>query len=71
MRHGLEYAGCIFHGHCCRFEPHESHPLSGVPYGVLRRQFDDKIEILQNAYGLQIEVLWECEWNDMKRPIPL
>ncbi len=70
VRHGLEYAGCIFHGHCCRFEPHESHPLSGVPYGVLRRQFDDKIEILQNAYGLQIEVLWECEWNDMKKTDP-
>ncbi len=30
VRHGLEYAGCIFHGHCCRFEPHESHPLSNL-----------------------------------------
>ncbi|CAM4510058.1 unnamed protein product [Leuciscus chuanchicus] len=52
VRHGLEYAGCIFHGHCCRFEPHQTHPLSGVPYGVLRNQFDDKVEILRNAYGL-------------------
>ncbi|XP_067296541.1 uncharacterized protein [Pseudorasbora parva] len=70
VRHGLEYAGCVFHGHCCRFEPHQTHPLSGVPYGVLRRQFDDKVEILQNAYGLQIEVLWECEWNAMKKTDP-
>ncbi|XP_026139311.1 uncharacterized protein LOC113115834 isoform X1 [Carassius auratus] len=21
VRHGLEYGGCVFHGHCCRFEP--------------------------------------------------
>ena len=70
VRHGLEYAGCVFHGHCCRFEPHHSHPLSGVPYGVLRGEFDDKIEILRNAYGLQIEVLWECEWNRMKKTDP-
>ncbi|XP_067226351.1 uncharacterized protein [Chanodichthys erythropterus] len=69
-RHGLEYNGCFYHGHSCRFEPHQRHPLSGVTYGVLRSQFDDKVEILQNAYGLQMEVIWECEWDRMKKTDP-
>ncbi|KAG1952108.1 extracellular sulfatase Sulf-2 [Pimephales promelas] len=67
VKRGLEYNGCLFHGHNCRFEPHHTHPMSGVSFGVLRRQFDEKVEILQNAYGLQIEVLWECEWGRMKK----
>ncbi len=57
VRHGLEYKGCLFHGHECHFKPHKTHPLSGIPFGVLRRRFDDKVEILQNAYGLKIETL--------------
>ncbi|XP_067306560.1 uncharacterized protein [Pseudorasbora parva] len=70
VKHGLEYNGCIHHGHSCRFEPHHKHPLSRVPFSVLRRQFDEKIEILQNSYGLQIEVLWECEWGKLKKTDP-
>ncbi|XP_051743104.1 uncharacterized protein LOC127508773 isoform X2 [Ctenopharyngodon idella] len=70
IKHGLEYNGCLHHGHECRFEPYRTHPMSGVPYGVLRSQFDDKVDILRNAYGLQIEVLWECEWEKMKRTDP-
>ncbi len=70
VRYGLEYNGCLFHGHECRFEPHKTHPLSGIPFGVLRRRFDNKVEILQNAYNLKIEILWECEWAKMKQTDP-
>ncbi len=70
VRYGLEYNGCLFHGHECRFEPHKTHPLSGIPFGVLRRRFDEKVEILQNAYGLKIETLWKCEWTKMKQTDP-
>ncbi|KAG1925821.1 extracellular sulfatase Sulf-2 [Pimephales promelas] len=70
VRHGLEFNGCSWHGCSCRYEPYHRHPLSGLPYGVLRSQFDDKVEILQKAYGLQIEVMWECRWNKMKKTDP-
>ncbi|XP_065122769.2 uncharacterized protein [Paramisgurnus dabryanus] len=69
-RYGLEFAGCMFHGHSCQYPSHYTHPMSAVPYGVLRRQFDEKVDILQNAYGLKIEVMWECEWTKMKRDDP-
>ncbi|KAL0149348.1 hypothetical protein M9458_055386 [Cirrhinus mrigala] len=34
---------------------------------VYRRQFDDKLEILKHAYGLQTEVQWECSWTRAKQ----
>nr|XP_021323064.1 uncharacterized protein LOC110438038 isoform X1 [Danio rerio] len=69
-RYGLDFLGCLFHAHQCRYEPHKLHPMSGVPFGVLRRQVDEKIEILQNAYGLKVEIIWECEWSKMKQTDP-
>ncbi|KAI2645178.1 DNA polymerase [Labeo rohita] len=69
-RDRLGFCGCFWHG-CERcYEPHNTHPLSIIPFGVPRRQFDDKVEILQNAYRLKIEVLWGCEWNKLKRTDP-
>lgn len=61
-----QFNGCSYHG--CRkcYEPHRTNPLTHLPYGVLARQFDTKVDILQNAYGLKIEVMWECEWNKLK-----
>ncbi|KAL1252655.1 hypothetical protein QQF64_017348 [Cirrhinus molitorella] len=70
LRYGLEFAGCFHHAHFCRYDPNDVHPLSRVPYGEVRRQFDEKVEILQNAYGLEVEVLWECDWNKMKQTDP-
>ena len=67
VRFALEFNGCIHHGHDCRYNPNNVHPLSKVPYSVLRRRFDDKVEILTNTYGLKVEVMWECEWKRAKQ----
>ncbi|XP_053481752.1 uncharacterized protein LOC128608210 [Ictalurus furcatus] len=67
VKYGFEFNGCMFHGHECRYNPNHLHPLSKVPYGLLRRQFDDKVEILEKAYGLDVEVMWECDWNNAKQ----
>ena len=67
VRFALEFNGCIHHGHDCRYNPNNVHPLSKVPYSVLRRRFDDKVEILTNTYGLKVKVMWECEWKLAKQ----
>ena len=57
----------MHHGHECRYNPNNVHPLSKVPYSVLRKHFDDKVEILSKAYGLKVEIMWECEWKQAKQ----
>lgn len=32
-----------------------------------RRPFDDMVEILERAYGLIVEVMWECVWDNAKQ----
>ncbi|KAL0148364.1 hypothetical protein M9458_056344, partial [Cirrhinus mrigala] len=66
-RKALEFAGCFYHGctHC--YNPNDLNLLLKVPYGLLRRQFDDKLEILKHAYGLHTEVQWECSWTRAKQ----
>ncbi|XP_048008700.1 uncharacterized protein LOC125243250 [Megalobrama amblycephala] len=62
VKKAFEFLGCFFHG-CERcYNPNDLNPLSKVPYGVLRRQVDDKFEILEHAYNLQIHFVWECDW---------
>ncbi|KAL7868638.1 hypothetical protein SRHO_G00100220 [Serrasalmus rhombeus] len=56
-----EFNGCVHHGHECRYSPNQPHPMSKVLYGELRKQFNTKVEILVRAYGLDVEVMWECE----------
>ncbi len=56
----LELLGCFWHGHCCRFNPNE------FPFGVLRRQSDNKLEVLHNAYNLKVITVWECMWEKAK-----
>ncbi len=67
IKKALEFLGCFFHGceHC--YNPNDLNPLLKVPYGLLKRQLDDKIEILQNAYCLQTECVWECSWTRAKQ----
>ncbi|KAL2102869.1 hypothetical protein ACEWY4_002037 [Coilia grayii] len=70
IAHALEFNGCAHHGHSCRYAPDSVHPLSKVPYSVLRRHFDDKVAYLANDRGFQVEVVWECEWLHAKSHDP-
>ncbi|XP_067291546.1 uncharacterized protein [Pseudorasbora parva] len=66
----LEFLGCFYHGHDCRFNPNDLNPLSNVPFGVLRRQSDNKLQVLRDVYSLRVISLWECEWERLKQRDP-
>ncbi|XP_039511243.1 uncharacterized protein LOC120466725 [Pimephales promelas] len=67
VKTALEFLGCFYHGHDCRFKPEEIQPLSKVSFGTLRRQSDEKIETLRKVYSLRVITIWECEWDHAKQ----
>ncbi|KAL2078838.1 hypothetical protein ACEWY4_024582 [Coilia grayii] len=67
VKHALEFNGCLFHGHKCRHNPNNLHPLSKVPYSVLIQHFEDKVAYLTNEHGFNAEVMWECQWIQAKK----
>ncbi len=66
----LEFLGCVWHGHCCCFNPYKLNPVSKTPFGVLRRQSDNKLEVLRNTYNLKVTTVWECMWEKAKQIDP-
>ena len=58
-RIALEFNGCTHHGYACCYDSNNTHPLSKIPYAILRNRFDDKVETLTKMYGLKVEVMWE------------
>ena len=70
VRIALEFNGCMHHGHACHYNPNHPHPLSKIPYGILRKHFDDKLVMLTKTYGLKVEVMWECTWKRAKQNNP-
>ncbi len=69
-RIALEYLGCFWHGCNCRFNPSELNPVSKIPYGVLRRQTDNKMEVLCKTYNLKVRTMWDCQWKKAKQNDP-
>ncbi len=37
---------------------------------MLRRQSDNKLEVLRNAYNLKVLTIWECQWEKAKQNNP-
>ncbi len=66
----LEFLGFVWHGHCCSFNPNKLNPVSKTPFGVLRRQSDNKLEVLRNTYNLKVITVWECMWEKAKQIDP-
>lgn len=67
VKKAFEFLGCFFHG-CERcYNPNNLNLLSKVPYAVLRRQVDDKFEILERAYNLQLQYICKCDWTLAKQ----
>ncbi len=69
-RIALEYLGCFWHGCDCRFNPSELNPVSKIPYGVLRRQTDNKLDVLRKSYNLKVFTMWDCQWIKAKQNDP-
>ncbi|XP_052426447.1 uncharacterized protein LOC127968976 [Carassius gibelio] len=66
----LEFLGCFWHGHCCCFNPNDLNPVSKTPFGLLRRQSDNKLNVLRNTYNLKVHKIWECQWESAKQNDP-
>ncbi len=69
-RIALEYLGCFWHGCDCRFNPSELNPVSKIPYGVLRRQTDNRLDVLRKSYNLKVFTMWDCQWTKAKQNDP-
>ncbi len=44
--------------------------MSKIPFGVLRRQSDNKLEVLRDTYNLKVVTIWECMWEKAKQNDP-
>ncbi len=44
--------------------------MSKTPFGLLRRQSDNKLEDLRNTYNLNVITVWECMWEKAKQNNP-
>ncbi len=69
-RIALEFLGCFWHGCNCRFNPSELNPVSKIPFGVLRRRSDNKLNVLRDTYNLKVVTIWECMWEKAKQNDP-
>lgn len=70
VRKALDFAGCFFHGHCCRYRADYINPQSKIPFGTLMTMFNDRIDVLQRVHHLDTEVMWECRWTNLKQTDP-
>ncbi len=66
-RIALEFLGCFWHGCNCRFNPNKLNPMLKLPFGALRRQSDNKLNILRDTYNLKVVTIWECMWEKAKQ----
>ncbi|XP_045568417.1 uncharacterized protein [Salmo salar] len=66
----FEYNGCFFHGCKSCFEPQALCVLTQKTFGEMYLEFQDKCESLQATYGLKVNVMWEHEWNALKKSDP-
>ena len=68
-RRGLEFAGCYVHGCPKCFHSETWHPQRDKSMGDLYIDFNRRNTLLRNK-GWQIGVMWECEWEQLKKTVP-
>ena len=67
-----EFMGCIFHG-CKRCYPREEemvqpkHPHTGESLHALYRRTMNRIHHIRHVLGIELHVMWECDFNVMLR----
>ncbi|XP_017160482.1 uncharacterized protein LOC103471450 isoform X1 [Poecilia reticulata] len=63
----LAFHGCFWHSCSQCFIQNEKCPLRNISFEQIRAASDEKDRILQSKYGVQLEVVWEHEWIEIKR----
>ena len=63
-----EFNGCYWHGHDCNPEYKGPHPTrKGKTYEQLLAATKERTRILKEELKLDVEEIWECEWQIMKK----
>lgn len=61
----FEFAGCFYHGCDKCTLPDKRSVYSNMTNRDLKTQFDNRISRMRAA-GLEVEVMWECQWKVLK-----
>ena len=70
----LEFHGCIFHGHCCKYaykilpnaQVQTRNPLNGRLFSDLDKQTKNRTEELKQR-GYKVLEMYECQWDNKKK----
>lgn len=65
-----EYAGCYFHGCPDCYDYNALCKQTKMTFGVMHQRFQDKISSLQKDHNLNVKVMWDHDWNDLKKTDP-
>ena len=64
-----QFHGCVIHG-CdknCELTRGKTHnPLNKKPFEEVRAKTQEITEYLEKEVGVEVEVMWECEWKKLK-----
>ncbi|KAK0153088.1 putative DNA polymerase [Merluccius polli] len=66
VRTAYEFAGCFWHGCPKCHSPGHKNAVNNIAFGVLYRQFKEKLASLRQTHKLHVRVMWECEWEQAK-----
>lgn len=65
-RSAYEFFGCFYHG-CLRCYPESDvNPAAKLSYGELYHASCEKVNALRMHYGLNVVVMWGCDWSSLK-----
>ncbi|XP_061764740.1 uncharacterized protein LOC133557872 isoform X1 [Nerophis ophidion] len=65
-----EFQGCFYHGCPTCFEPGAVCPLTNTPFEELHKATEKKMKALKRDHKVNIIVIREHEWNEMKKSNP-
>ncbi|XP_039614013.1 uncharacterized protein LOC120532230 [Polypterus senegalus] len=63
----FEFAGCFYHGCPKCYDAQAKHPLTGTSYAESFKTLDDKLKKLREKFNLAVRVIWEHEWERMRK----
>ena len=66
----LEFHGCFWHGHSCRFRPDDINPCTGCTYGDLAQKTLYRGGEIEKVYNHKLVSITECDWEYSKKYDP-
>lgn len=66
-RTAYEFVGCFWHGCPKCYSPGHKNSVNKIAFGILYRQFKEKLHALKLTHKLNVRIMWECEWEHAKK----